>query len=240
MFINKKMKKIIFIYLILIIQTGCFENEVPPPKALTGNDLKDLVIDCTHGSKQANDSLSGLIDLTLGDNIKYNSLFVDSIYLDSNKYFIVLLEYPDPVYNRFAIFDTLTNCYLIDKSLNGFLSFAVVVLNNTKILKMVERFAAKEKLALTRLSFYKKYQDNFVLIYRSFAELKTPRRQFYQTIYSISDDTIKTKISLPRRYKFDADEDVFVFNDVRGVYLSEKSSFDSLVVREIVNFKPKR
>lgn len=226
--------------MIYLLLSGCMNKEIAPPKVLTGNGLKNLVIDCTFGSNAANDSLSGLIDLSQTDNLNYNFLKIDSIDIDSNKYFIVLIEYPNSIYNRLAVYDTLANCYLIDKSLNGFLFYEILDINKSNFIKLVERFTVKNDLVLSRLSLYKKIQNNFILVYRSYAELRTPSKQFYQTIDYFSEDTIKTKIVFPKRYKFESDEDVYVFNNFRHAYLSEQSNFDSLVTREVSKFKVSR
>jgi len=233
------------IYLIILVTTlivaDCSENKIVEPKILSGNALQALVVSAVNGDKKANDSLSGLVDLDMAETNLYNSLKVDSFYLDSIKYFSVLIEYPNPVYNRLAIYDIAANCYLIDKSLNGKLFFEVLELQNLKLLKVVEKFISKDTLNLTRISLYKKNNNSINLVYRSFAELKTLQNHFYQTIHFISQDTIKTQILVPKKHKLNA-EDLFVFNFADKEYQSSQYLFDSLVYREIAdfNFEPQK
>ena len=83
------------------------------------------------------------------------------------------------------------------------------------------------------------------MVYRSFAELKTLKNTFNQTINFISHDTIKTQIHVPKNYSLASKEDVFVFNDKDKAYRSTQSLFDSLVYKEIAGFslevqKPKQ
>jgi hypothetical protein len=215
---------------------GCSETKIVEPKILTGSSLQELVVSATNGDKKANDSLSILMDLQMGENNLYNSLKVDSFYMDSIKYFSVLLEYPNPVYNRLAIYDVTTNCYLIDKSLSGKLTFEIMELQDLKFLKVIEKYISKDTLSVSRLSLYKKIDDAFKLVYRSFAELKTLKNHFYQTINFISADTIKTHIFSQKKYRMDTKDDIFVFNRTEKVYRSNQSLFDSLVIKEIANF----
>jgi hypothetical protein len=230
------MKQIHLIILaIILISAGCSENKIVQPEILSGEALQALVVSAANGDKKANDSLSGLIDLNIEENNLYNFLKVDSFYLDSVKYFSVLIEYPNPVYNRLAIYDTAANCYLIDKSLNGKLSFDVMELDDSKFLKAVENFISKDTLILTRVSLYRKIANSINLVYRSFAELKTLKNNFYQNINFISEDTIKTQIQVPKKFKLNA-EDVFVFNSEDKKYQSNQSLFDSLVYRQIADF----
>ena len=150
----KRIKLITIISILTII--GCFESKISEPKVLSGNALQALVESAVNKDKKANDSLSNLIDFDVDNNIPYNSIKVDSFYLDSLKYFSVLIEHPNPLYNRLAIYDTATNCYLIDKSLNGKLSFEFIELQNLKLLKVIERFISKDTLSVARLSLYGK------------------------------------------------------------------------------------
>jgi hypothetical protein len=225
------------VLLTFVMLSGCFNNKiVEEPKSLNGDGLKALILSAINGDKKANDSLSGLVDLGMAENINYNNLEVDSFHLDSIKYFSVLIEYPNPINNRFAVYDSLANCFLIDKSLNGSLSFEVIELQDLKLLKVIEKFISKDTLSLSRLSFYRKIENSVNLVYRSFAELKTLKNHFYQTINFISLDTIKTQIQVPKKYKLNMKHDIFVFDSIENKYRSNQSLFDSLVYREIADF----
>ncbi len=147
-----------------------------------------------------------------------------------------MIEYPNPTYNRLAIYDVESKCFIIDKSLNGKISSEVIEVQNLKFIKTVERFNAKDVLGLVRISFYGKIDSSFNLVYRSFAELKTPKNLFHQTIYSISPDLIKTRISVPKKFKLDKKEDDFLFDSSTKSFISEISIFDTLVYREIADY----
>jgi hypothetical protein len=233
------MKQFFLAILISILTlAGCSENKkAGGQKELTRNALQSLVMTATNGDKKANDSLSGLVDIQVPENNFYNSIEVDSFYLDSVKYFSILLEYPNSISNRFAIYDNATNCFLIDKSLNGKLSFEVIDVQNLRFLKIVERFIAKDTFGLVRLSLFRKLDNSINLVFRSFTELKTLKNQFNQTVYSVTSGTIKTKLLVPKKFKLDGKEDVFVFDETNKSYRSNQSSFDSLVYKEIAKFE---
>ncbi len=231
------MYRTIFIFLAVILTiNGCTENKIEIPRKLDGTELHYLVIKAANGNKVANDSLSSLINLDSKNKNQFNSLAVDSFYLQNVKYFSVLMEYPNPIFNYFAIYDEFTNCYLIDKSLNGKLTFEMINVSELNFLKVTEQFISKDTLQLVRLSLYQKFDESFKLVYRSFAELRTPGYQFNQTIVSVSSDTIKTKILFPKRYKSKFNEDVFIFDSANQIYKSNQSLFDSLVYKEVAEF----
>lgn len=228
------MKTIFLIFLtVVLLASGCLQEKITEPIHLTSNSLEELVSNAVNGNKIANDSLSKLVDVEVWEIGSYNSITVDSFYLDALKYFVVLLEHSNSLYNRFAIYDSLTNCYLIDKSLNGKFSYSLLKLPQAVLLNLKERFLTEDSLSLVRISFYKKSDGSFNLLYRSFAELKTEKYIFNQTIISISPDTIKTQIIVPKKYKLSERDDVFAFDFSSMSYKSGRSSFDSLVLKEI-------
>lgn len=226
------------IFLAILLFNACNETKIAEPKrVLTAKDLQSLVPQAVEGSYKANDSLSGLFDLTLSGHKDYLSLRIDSFYIDDVKYFYVLIDYGNPILNRFAIYDVGTNCYLIDKSLTGKLSFEILHHQDFKFIKIVEEFMSKDTLQIARLSLYEKFDDTFNLVYRSFVQLKTPKYTFNQTISSISLDTIKTQFIIPKKYRARFVGDAFVFNSQKKMYLSSESLFDSLCFKEISEFE---
>lgn len=226
-----------FIFLaVMLIIISCTENKIEIPRKLDGVELYNLVIKAANGNKVANDSLSGLINFDSKYKNQFNSLDLDSFYLQNVKYFSVLMEYPNPIFNYFAIYDELTNCYLIDKSLNGKLTFEMLNFSELSFLKVTEQFISKDTLQLVRLSLYQKFDESFKLVYRSFAKLSTPKYQFNQTIISITSDTIKTKILVPKKFKLKFDEDVFIFDSANQIFKSNQSLFDSLVYKVVSEF----
>lgn len=227
-----------FILLALTLLWGCKESKISAPaKPLDVNDLSSLVLKAINGDRKANDSLSGLIETELIENAAYNSLTVDSFSVDTLKFFYVLLEYPNPIFNRLAFYDDKTNCYLIDKSLNGKISVDVLEVQDLKFLKVVESFLVKDTLEVIRLSFYKNIAQTIKLVYRNFAELKTPKQTFIQTITSMDGDTIKTKLTVPKKVKNISEEDFFFYDGIENYYKSSNSLFDSLVIKEINDFE---
>lgn len=231
-------KYVIFILLAVIFLFGCTETKnILPPKPLTANDLSSLVLKAINGDRKANDSLSGLVDTKLQESETYTSISVDSFSVDTMRYFYVLVEYPNPLLNRLAFYDEKTNCYLIDKSLNGNLVIDVLPIQNTKLVKVVEHFIVKDTLEVNRLSLYRPVDSSIKLVYRSFAELKTPKHTLLQTITSLSDDTIKTQITVPKKIKIDSNEDLFFYDRSSNEYKSIFYIFDTLVRQTISDFE---
>jgi hypothetical protein len=220
----------------LSLEIGCSKNKIVEPVYLDGQSLHTLVLKAANDYKPANDSLSGLFDLGMIENNLYSSIKIDSFYSGTKKYFTLVIEYPNPLFNRFAIYDTLSNCYLIDKSLNGKLTLEVLGIRDFSFIKMLEEYALHDSLLLKRLSFYSKISDSISLVYRSFAELKTNKLQINQTITLITPDSLKTQFTLPKKYKSKFTGDTFFFDTQNKKFVSRRTAFDSLVYKEISTF----
>ncbi|NWF90089.1 MAG: hypothetical protein HXY50_11590 [Ignavibacteriaceae bacterium] len=211
-------KKYFLIAATLFMFSGCVEQKKEDPVSLTRSSLDSLVKDAISGISKANDSLSQITDLNLPENSLYNFVQVDSFYLDSIKYFSVILQHPKSIYNRFAIYNEEGDCFLIDKSLNGKISLERFIVNGITFLKIIESFIAQDSVRLVRLSLYKKIEETFNLVYRNFSELKTAKDVFNQTIISITLDTIKTRLQVPKNYKLKSNTDYFVFSQNSKIY----------------------
>ena len=227
-----------FLFFLVFSLMGCSElDRSKQPIKLTGNALNSLVSAAAAGNKIANDSLSGLIDLSMPDNYHYNQPNVDSFYLDSVKYFSVIINHPNSVYNRFAVYDEGSNCYLIDKSLNGKFLFELIEIDSIKFLKIVENFIALDSIRAVRLSLYRKINDSFNLVLRNYAEVKTIKNVYNQVVTSIALDTIKTRLFFSENNKVISREVFFVYRHNLKAFRSESSLFDSLVFKEVTELR---
>src|SRR3970282_2932715 len=114
------MKHLIPLVLIIIF-SGCGRKEsTNSSEKVNTADIKALVIKALNSDTAANDKLGNLFDYALPPNKnKYNSIIADSLIAGKKVYFFVLLENQEPLYNRFAVYDSLLTPLLIDKSLNG-------------------------------------------------------------------------------------------------------------------------
>ena len=119
-----KIITLLFLLLISLEFISCSEQKTETiTRRYTEDQIRSFVYNAVKGDKNANDSLSGLIDYYLPVNDKFNNLDIKQFVSSNGKHFFtVLLEYPNPVYNRFAIYDSVLNALLFDKSLNGKLS----------------------------------------------------------------------------------------------------------------------
>lgn len=230
-------------YLILILVSIFFLFGCNPSKnnynkgILTTDSLTSLVEKAISGDVNSNNVLSGLIDSTFLIDDNYIIFKVDSFTTDSTIFYYVLLEHTNPFHNRLAFYDEKANCYLIDKSLMGKLSVDTFTIGKLNFIKVIEIFLSKDSLLLKRLSLYRFTNEEIRLVYRSFAELQTPVEIFNQTITTITEDSIETKLILPRRIKTALNKDYFYFNKIENRYLSSSSYFDNLILNELNNFE---
>ena len=229
---------LIFFSLVLVFY-GCMSKEnQPAEKKISTAYIQSLVQSAIDSNSTSNNELSGLIDYGLPLNKNYNSLKVDSIKLNSGEvYFFVLLEYPNPVYNRFAVYDTSLALLLLDKSLNGNLSAEAITLSGKQFIKVNEGFISKDVLVLNRLSLYKPDSSKVNLVFKTHTKLAKPDIEYFQEIKELNDNQIITKMSSSTDSPISDFEDVFRYDNTLKKYKSEKETFDLFVKKEITEFE---
>ena len=209
----------------------------PSDENLNSENLRELILQALNRDEEANVKLKGLIDEELISRIDFNSIRIDSGYVNKKYYYSVLLEYSDPLLNRFAIYDDQFGLYLIDKSLNGNLSAEWAEKENRLFVFLQERFLTKDVLDIDRLSIYEIYDTTAALIYRSISRFTKEKNTSTQTIENISSDFIATKISVNVHSTIINQTDTFYFNSVSRKYLSSINLFDDFVKQEINDFR---
>ena len=228
------MKKLILFVLTILALTfsACSAGE----EKLNSAMLRELIAQAMDGNREANVELKGLVDTDLISRKDFNSLRIDSGLVNNKYYYSVLLEYFDPLLNRFAIYDDQLRLYLIDKSLNGNLSAQWTAKENRNFVFVQERFLTKDVLSIDRLSIYEVYDTTAGLIYKSISKLVKGKNISTQTIENISADFIVTKISGIADSKTINQVDTFYFYAGSKEYLSSNNLFNNFVKQEIDDF----
>lgn len=151
-------------------------------------------------------------------------------------FFTLILEYPNPVYNRFAIYDSALQLILMDKSLNGRIGMKTIDINDQHFIQVEESYISKDVLNLERVSLYST-DPTACLCFRTFTKLKTPKNEFFQTIADISSDTIKTNITSSKRSPIRNKPDIFIYNVNQKKYISTDQIFYNFIKVELEKFK---
>lgn len=226
--------------LIAILFGGCNYSNKPKTilPAYNSGTIKDMVIRAISGDTSANKKLNNLIDLNIPVNNDYNTLVIDSLNVKINKkIYIVLLNYPNPIYNRFAVYDTALNIYLIDKSLNGYINESVISLKEKKLIKVSENFLSKDILQVSRISLYQVNDTSAVLSLRTFTKLIEPKNFFNQKITGFSAEQINTELSSSKVSPISGKTDIFQYDNSKRKYISTSNTFDNFVIDRIKNYK---
>ncbi|MCW8805315.1 MAG: hypothetical protein OQK56_02545 [Ignavibacteriaceae bacterium] len=228
------MQKFIFTILTIAILliSGCDYNNQQVDKS----DLEKLITEAIAGDQDAIIKLQGLLTSKHIGNSDYNQLLIDELQTNDKSYFSVILEYPDPRLNIFAIYDDNLNFYLLDKSLNGYLNSKWVEVGTRKFAFLQERFFTKDILSIDRLSIYEIHSNSASLVYRSLSRFAKDNILSYQTVESITKDYILTKINGPIENRINNQPDTFYFNINSKKYLSKTDVFENFVNQEINNF----
>ncbi len=168
-----------------------------------------------------------------------NFITGDTFRSSGNRYYAILAEYPNPVYNRLAIIDTDYNVLLVDKSLNGFLTESKIETDHINFLQVEENFISKGVIGLRRVSLYSVDDNgNAELVFRTFTELREPDITYKQEIAQIEPKEIRTTIysTNPGKADISRDHDVFLFDMTTGKYTSSSDTFDDFVIMEVNDF----
>lgn len=208
---------------------------------LNGSILSDLLLKALNYDTVSNNKLSNLVDFSFPLNKDFNNLTIDSIIIKNDSiYYYVLLEYPNPVYNRFAVYNSSGVLLLIDKSLNGNIFIEKMQSGDLQFLKIDEVFLSKDTLAINRLSLYGVDTTGVSLSLRTHTKFVKPDIDFSQDIMELNDSLIITKINSSKRSLIDKKEDRFIYNSSQKKYFSSENIFDEFVKDEITNFKYER
>jgi hypothetical protein len=225
-----------FFFTVIILSALNFQGCDSDSEQINQAELRKLIIQATAGDTDANERLKGLLSSRHIGKSDYNQLYIDTLSIGNKHFFSVLLEYFDPTLNLFAIYDSNLNFFLLDKSLNGYLSSEWIKMGDRKFVFVQERFLTKDILRLDRLSIYAVFDSSASLIYRSLSQFSNNSTAFYQTVESITPDFILTKINSMENNVINNQIDTFYFNSESRNYLSEKNIFNNFVKKEIGDF----
>jgi len=228
------MRKIIIAILTILVLTysGCSSGD----KEVDSSKLRTLITAAIAGDQDANEALKGLLSSKHADKNDYNQLTIDGFKLNDKQYYSVVLEYPDPTLNLFAIYDSEFNFYLLDKSLNGNLSVEWATSGSRLFVFLQERFLTKDVLSLDRLSIYEVFDETASLIYRSLSRFAEGNDISYQTVELITKTFIATKVTGLKDKAIDNQTDTFYFNNNANKYLSKWNLFNKYVKQQIREF----
>jgi hypothetical protein len=232
------MPKFIILTLLALLLIGCTRTTREKPKlSLNENTLSDIVTKAINGERIYNDSLSELIGYSLPINFNFNNIDIKRIITPVNKtIFTVLIEYPNPVYNRFAVYDSALHLILMDKSLNGNIRLKTINFNNQLFIEINESFLSKDILALSRVSLYR--ADSAVTLhFRTFTKFTTPTNEYYQLITDILPDRIKINLNSKKRSILSHKSDFIILTDNQNINLNKNNTFINFIQKQIADFK---
>ena len=225
------MKKIMIFLSVVIFIIGC-EQKPKIRRSANIPAIENTIRRAKNGILSANDTVSTLLGLSLYINKNFNKLKVDSLVLPSGKYFTILMEYPNPVNNKFGIYDDTLKTLLLDRSLYGELDENVITINSTKYIKVDEGFTVKNIYEINRLSLYEIRNDKANLIFRTYTRLKEPGAIYTQKIIEFSDSKIVTRINSTNGNLNDKG-DIFEFDKSSNSYVSEQNLFTNFIKQQL-------
>jgi len=229
------MKLLIFMLFTGFVFTGCGKKENAVPFNIKG--MERLIAEAANGNKTANDSLSFLFDLNLPAQSVINKIEIDSVKNGTGKTFYgILVEFPNPFFNRFAVYDSSMRCYFIDKSLNGYLSLSPISSERRHFFQVFEQFNSKDILSLKRKSLYLINKDSVNLALRVYTQFYSPEDQLTQEVETFDDNFVQTKIVSEKGLAPKQSWDTFTFDEKSLSFKSQTNAFDSLILQLTAQF----
>ncbi len=228
------MQKFFFTILTLaaLLISGCGSDN----ERIDKSGIENLITEAIAGDQEANTKLQGFLTSKHIGKDDYNQLFIDELKTNDKIYYSVILEYSDPRLNVFAIYDDNLSFYLLDKSLNGYLNSKWIEAGTRKFVFLQERFFTKDILSVDRLSIYEVGENSSSLVFRSPSRFVKDNDLSYQTVESITEDYILTKINGTKDQSINNQLDTFYINSDSEKYLSKLDLFDNYVRQEVNNF----
>lgn len=234
-----KSLKFLFTIIFLLIYSSCQFIKNENINNLTKEKLEELIYSAVAGNKTSNDSLQNLFDLNLPTPTEINDLFIDSLTFEGKKFYSVMIEFPNPIYNRFAVYDTSYKLYFLDKSLNGYLSLQKNNRKDFPYFLIKENFKTQNVIQLERKSIYLIEKDSVYLAFRNYTNYDDGKIILSQKIIDIQPDYIETNINA-KNFVTKKNKDLFFFDKELNKYISnsnnenalsiQTSYFDSLVI----------
>jgi len=216
----------------LLFLVSCKDRIEEKPFVFNGQNFHTLVINSLSGDENSKIILEGLF--TFDAPLKtFNKIDIDSIEINNENYYTLILENQNPVYNLFAIVDKDLNLILKDESLNGYINLNFKKSGSRRFAVITEDFNSKDVIQLRRISYYSLEQYSSELVFRQFTKIKTPTKEAEQVVSVISDTAIVTNIFYPASKSSKTSKDIFSFDIVKNKYVSTKNLFDSLVYKEV-------
>lgn len=234
---KKNLILVIIVFSLIGLFGGCGGNE---KKTFAVAGFQEVILRAMRGDTHANDTLSQLFDLTIPINPRYNAFVIDSFSSKAGKrVYTVLLEYPNPFYNRFAIYDSSLNLLLIDKSLNGNLALHKIEQTKIPLISITESFRSKDNIQLQRISFYAVKKDSAVLSLRTFLKYDDSTNTLTQTPKEIAGNLIMTEISAKPEKLFAERSFQFKLDTVTCTFKGDFGKFDAAVMNLVQGYKKK-
>lgn len=229
------MKHLIPVILLIII-SGCEQKNSGTSEEVNETIFKSLVASAVDSNITANNKLSNLVDYPAVNKIDYNSINSGSIVINDVTYYYALLENPNPLFNRFAVYDSMLTPMLLDKSLNGNIFLDNIKAGEKDFIRINESYLSKDTLVLNRLTLYLINDSGVSLSFKTHTRFSKPETEYFQDIVEISDTLIRTKIKSSNRSAINNNEDNFVFDSALNNYSSSQNIFDNFVKKEIEDF----
>lgn len=231
------MKKLLSAVVLLTILwiTGCDTTE---KQNYTGDRLADLFNGSLMGDSAGMAFTKEIFDSKLPPPGKSNLIKVDSIITDEGaKYFSVLIEFSNPVYNRFCIYDSLYRLMLVDKSLNGYISMKPIDNPAVDGFEVTEMFDSKDSIKLKRGSLYILRGDTFELSFRKFTEMRLGNNYLSQTINVMTPKVLSTKLLSSKNIQLRFYEDTFLYDTDQNSYFSGEDILNRKIYEFIYNYR---
>ncbi len=159
----------------LIAFYGCGKPDpVFKVKKTSGSEIIALFDAYINGDEKAESRLRDPFELNILDAKFYRKAEIDSITLEGEKYYGLLLQHKNPLYNKFLLYNDTLGLLLHDKNLAGSLLLKKLFIGEKEFFSIIQKFSVKTIINVEKLKIYDVLHGRASVLFDNFTEVSSP------------------------------------------------------------------
>ena len=159
----------------LLFFCGCNKPDpVFKVKKTSGSEIIALFDAYINGDEKAESILRDPFEFNILDAKFYRKAEIDSISMDGEKYYGLLLQHKNPAYNRFLLYNDTLGLLLHDKNLSGSLLLKKIFIGDKEFFSIIQKYSVKTVINAQKLKIYDVLNGRASVLFDNFTEVSSP------------------------------------------------------------------
>ncbi|KAA0260257.1 MAG: hypothetical protein EDM75_06995 [Chlorobiota bacterium] len=183
--------------LILFLFSGCDKPEpVFKVEKTSGSGIIALFDAYINGDEKAEVRLRDPFDLNILDAKFYRKAEIDSVVLDGEKFYGLLIQHKDPAHSKFLIYNDTLGLLLQDRDLAGSLLLKKLFIGEKEFFAVVQKFSVKTVINAEKIKIYDIKEGRGSLLFDNFTEVSSPTLFGSMTVSSKKNEPLGVSFKL--------------------------------------------